>query len=258
MNQPETKKCVKCQQTKPIDEFYQNPKGDGRRIGRCDKCRSDAARVNHKIRSADPTYAAQARESRKVWRARNRERAKKARHENYVKNRERDLAKNKIWQQENKERVAVAKRAYESTHREIYRASMQRWRKSEKGKSYHRNRIKTNPTYHIKCRLRCRLKDALRAGKLSKSLKTAELLGCTPEHLKTHLESMFYDGMTWDNMGYGPDKWQIDHVRPVGLFDLTDPEQQKACFHWTNLQPLWGKDHLVKTKADLRQIKAIK
>ncbi len=45
--------------------------------------------------------------------------------------------------------------------------------------------------------------------------------------------------MTWDNYG----KWQIDHKIPCASFDLTDPEQQKSCFHFSNLQPLWAKDN---------------
>jgi len=45
-------------------------------------------------------------------------------------------------------------------------------------------------------------------------------------------------GMTWENRGKGG--WHIDHVLPYASFDLSDPEQQKICFHYTNLQPLWA------------------
>jgi len=50
--------------------------------------------------------------------------------------------------------------------------------------------------------------------------------------------------MSWDNYGYRG--WHIDHIRPCASFDLTDPEQQRECFHYTNLQPLWWQDNLRK------------
>ena len=50
--------------------------------------------------------------------------------------------------------------------------------------------------------------------------------------------------MTWQNYGDG---WHIDHIHPCAAFDLTDPEQQKACFHWSNLQPLWAIDNFRKS-----------
>lgn len=69
-----------------------------------------------------------------------------------------------------------------------------------------------------------------------------ELLGCSVEALKSHLEKLFTSGMSWTNYG----KWHIDHKRPCDSFDLSDPLQQKVCFHYTNLQPLWAFDNLSK------------
>ena len=59
-----------------------------------------------------------------------------------------------------------------------------------------------------------------------------------------HLEKQFQPGMSWDNHGY--DGWHVDHIRPCASFDLTDEEQVRKCFHYTNLQPLWAKDNLRK------------
>jgi hypothetical protein len=70
------------------------------------------------------------------------------------------------------------------------------------------------------------------------------LLGCSVEQLKQHLEQQFKPGMSWENYGYYG--WHIDHIRPCASFDLSKPDKQKQCFHYTNLQPLWAKDNMSK------------
>tara|TARA_R100001163_G_scaffold42664_1_gene32235 strand:+ start:79 stop:777 length:699 start_codon:yes stop_codon:yes gene_type:complete len=87
-------------------------------------------------------------------------------------------------------------------------------------------------------RIRCAIRDSI------KSDRTMDLVGCTPNELKDHIESQFKDGMTFDNYGRGG--WVIDHIKPIVSFDLSDPEQQRECFHYTNLQPLWEKENLTK------------
>jgi len=52
--------------------------------------------------------------------------------------------------------------------------------------------------------------------------------------------------MSWENHGQGDKKWAIDHILPVASFDLTDVEQQKACFSYLNMQPLWTTDNMKK------------
>jgi hypothetical protein len=59
-----------------------------------------------------------------------------------------------------------------------------------------------------------------------------------------HLESKFTEGMSWSNYGYKG--WHVDHIKPCASFDLSDPEEQKKCFHYTNLQPLWWYDNFKK------------
>lgn len=106
----------------------------------------------------------------------------------------------------------------------------------------HKERRQTDIQFKLTNNLRTRLWAALK-GK-TKSASTLELLGCTVEYLKFHLQSQFTEGMSWDN--YGKNGWEIDHFIPIKSFDLTDPAQQRECFHWTNLQPLWAEDNRSK------------
>lgn len=74
--------------------------------------------------------------------------------------------------------------------------------------------------------------------------KWEALAGYTCDDLMRHLESLFVDGMTWENMG----EWHIDHIRPQSSFsysDASDPEF-KVCWAMENLQPLWELDNLRK------------
>lgn len=95
-------------------------------------------------------------------------------------------------------------------------------------------------------RLRARTRLALQAQSAEKATRSCELLGCTFAFFREWIEKQFTAGMTWENWGRGTDKWHLDHIRPVSSFDLTDPEQQKQCFHYTNVRPLWAVDNLSK------------
>jgi hypothetical protein len=76
----------------------------------------------------------------------------------------------------------------------------------------------------------------------TKTDKTKNILGCSLSEFKNYISSKFVDGMSFDNYG----KWHLDHIKPCASFDLTCPVQQLACFHYSNLQPLWAKDNLKK------------
>ena len=105
---------------------------------------------------------------------------------------------------------------------------------------YEKEKRKTDIIWKIKKNLRGRLWAALKGA--DKSSKTLELLGCSLEELKKHLQNKFEDGMNWDNYGV----WHLDHIIGCANFDLSDPEQQKICFHYTNLQPMWGENNIKK------------
>lgn len=117
-------------------------------------------------------------------------------------------------------------------------------------KRYH-ERKKIDIQFKITRVLRSRLTSAVRSYKkknvILKKGKTLDLLGCTMDIFLKHIESQFSAGMDWNNHGlqsYNTKKrWNIDHIKPIDKFDLTKIEDQKKCFHYTNLQPLWQKDN---------------
>jgi hypothetical protein len=96
----------------------------------------------------------------------------------------------------------------------------------------------------VGAKLRCRVNAALRNQSAHRQLGVVQLLGCSLDDLRKHLEAQWLPGMCWDN--WTRDGWHIDHIRPCASFDLSDPEQQRECFHYTNLQPLWWEENLEK------------
>lgn len=129
----------------------------------------------------------------------------------------------RAWQEKNQERVNAQARLRRKENPEKYRAAA---RKKEK-------KYRERADVRIRRSLSSRIRNTLQGR--NKSARTTELLGCPVVWLEVHLESLFKPGMTWEN--YGP-VWHVDHVRPCSSFDLTRPEQQRFCFHWTNLQPV--------------------
>ncbi len=106
-------------------------------------------------------------------------------------------------------------------------------------------RFKENPEFLLRHRLRVRMKHALK-GHL-KAAKTMDLIGCSSAALRKHIESQWTEGMDWTTYGLGHGKWQIDHVRPLVSFALSDPEQQRQAFHFSNLKPEWWVSNAAKS-----------
>jgi len=133
------------------------------------------------------------------------------------------------------------------------RAAKRKSAKTPEGKAYqrehYRERYKNDSEYRVRMNLRSRVYIALKKGRGEKSVHTLDLLDCTITKFKLHLQSQFKPGMTWQNYGRieGIDTWEVDHIRPCASFDLTDPQQQKECFHYTNLQPLWASENRCKS-----------
>lgn len=198
-------------------------------------------------------------ERKRVYSVKNREKLRQSRKEYYAKNKETLLAKErervrkkpKIKRERKKlseEEIKLRKRENDKRFRER-NADKLREKKREynkrignQRKKEHQKRMMQNIDFRIKKNLRGRVYVALKRG--VKSTPTMELLGCTIDEFKSHFESLFTEGMSWDK--YMEGGIHIDHKIPCISFDLTKEEEQKKCFHYTNLQPLWAIDNLKK------------
>lgn len=141
---------------------------------------------------------------------------------------------------ENRDDRRAAMRTY--NHR---RRSDESYRKQDNARIQARKtaRERSDPAYRALQSCRRRLYE-LATQRGFKKERTSALLGCSAQHLRNWLEAQFSPGMSWDNHG----KWHIDHKRPCASFDFSQPENIRACFHFTNLQPLWAHDNLCKSK----------
>jgi hypothetical protein len=110
-------------------------------------------------------------------------------------------------------------------------------RKNKRSRNYYNNNI----DFKLKINLRTIFNLSLK-GKIKNS-SVLKLIGCNIDELKTHIEKQFYNGMNWNNWG---EVWEIDHIKPICSFDFTDANQQKECFHHTNLQPLFKTTEISK------------
>ena len=151
----------------------------------------------------------------------------------YKENRDSCLERSNKWKLNNKERTSQYRKEWNRKNKD---------RVNDRRRSYCKERYANDINFRLLTLLRNRLSKFV-SGKY-KSKGTMKLLGCSLEVLRSHLESQFTDGMTWDNQGMKG--WHIDHIIPCSSFDLTQPDQQRQCFHYTNLQPLWEKDNLKK------------
>jgi len=123
------------------------------------------------------------------------------------------------------------------------------WRNNNKeaiNKKWHKD-YRENIQMNLRSKLRKRIRQAMymRGGAIEKSARTIDLVGCTYDFLQSYIESLFTDGMSWDL--FMKSEIHIDHKRPCSWFDLSDPNEQKKCFHYTNLKPMWAFDNMSKS-----------
>lgn len=141
----------------------------------------------------------------------------------------------------------ASREKYINKDRDLMRSKWRNYAKKYRPKqqAYQNSRRKTDPLFSISGKLRKRLRAALYHAGARKGESASVLAGCSMLELKQHLESQFTEGMSWELFCTGA--IHIDHHVPCAAFDLTKEDQQKACFHYTNLKPSWPVDNLTKS-----------
>ena len=134
---------------------------------------------------------------------------------------------------------------YRKTHKKERKEYNEKYRKTHKKErnKKRRDRYKNDPNYRMSRLLRARFRQALKSQKTKKTTSVFKLTSCSIAFLREYLSDQFEEeGMTWKNQG----EWHIDHRKPCARFNLVNEEDQLKCFHYTNLQPLWGPENMGK------------
>lgn len=251
------KTCIKCHEIFPLtDQFFgvRNDSPDGYRND-CKLCvkkrRDEWHRKNredqlHKMKKYRKENIETLIEKKREYNKTNRDIMIRKARNYYEKNRDKVLTQMKEHWFKNKEQIS---RRRKKRYRDNYETVIEKRKEytsnnrkmiSDRAARYCANRRKGDVEYRILCNLRSRISAALKNS--GKSNRTIKLIGCTIAELRKHLSKQFKPGMTWDNYG----EWHVDHIVPCACFDLSFPNQQKECFNYKNLRPMWAVDNLKK------------
>jgi hypothetical protein len=204
----ETKICIECNVEKLFSNFHKQSRSrDGYR-NKCKECRKKETSNYYE------KYKDIIKQNVSNYKKENSTKVKNSKKNTYLKRRDYYLYKSKHYRKENKEII----------------------------NEYVKTRRKNDPIFKLKHLMGSRILIFLKSRNIAKTNKTFEIIGCSPEYLKKHLEERFTEGMSWDLMG----KYiHIDHIIPL-CSAKTEEDVYRLC-HYTNLQPLWAEDNLRKS-----------
>lgn len=179
--------------------------------------------------------------SGKRYREDNRDKGKKYREDN----KDKKAVTDRKYAAGNRDKIIAQKREYKIKNRAIILKYSKEYNNRNKNrmKLYQKDKRATDIQFRIRHSLRSRIGRLVKKNRPGSSVKD---LGCTIGELRIYLESRFQLGMTWENWGGGPGKWNIDHIMPLTAFDLTDRQHFVLAVHYCNLQPLWFEDNMKK------------
>jgi len=210
-----TKTCTKCGVEKDVVEFDKDKTKKDGLFSWCKSCKKEYREANsEKIRIKNKQY--------------------------YEANHEREISRAKEYHESNHEEILVRRREAYQYNIEEMRAKTRTPEYRTKVNKRYKKRYKEDPLFRIANNLRSRVKMALKSQGAKKFTSTMDLISCSPEFLTKRLEKQIKPGTKRED-------YHVDHIIPCALFDLTKEEEQKMCFHWTNLQLLLGPANMSKS-----------
>jgi hypothetical protein len=111
-----------------------------------------------------------------------------------------------------------------------------------------RERRKKDPLFKLEDNIRSLIAGSFKKKSIRKNTKTQNILGCTIDDFKKHIESKWESWMTWENHGkynINYKTWQLDHIKPVSL--ALSKEELIKINNYTNFQPLEAMANLKKS-----------
>lgn len=173
--------------------------------------------------------------------------------EYYRKNKAKINAQNRKYREKNKEKLTAKKREYIEKNKGKVAARIRKYRKKNKEKiNQQRNlqrkkRRKEDPQYRLTANMRKALYHSLKRAKTKKQNTTFKYISCSPSFLLERLEKM--------RIERGLSEYAVDHMMPLDSFDLSDPEELRRAWHFSNLQSLSGEDNFKKSNKVIYDMK---
>lgn len=163
-----------------------------------------------------------------------------------AKNAEQKKQYNALYRENNKESIAAQQKEYHQKNRTQRLANHKEYVAANKALIQNQNqkwkndKYKNDELYAFQLRIKNLIKAAFRNKGFTRRSRIQSILGCSYAEFVLHIESLFIDGMSWDNKG----DWHIDHIVP--LASATTEENLILLNNFMNLRPLWAMDNLYK------------
>jgi len=246
-NKIETKICIRCKEEKSLDEFYARKSRGSGHFSYCKQC---SKVIKKEWKESNPEYY-------REWAKKNPDKIKESDRLYYEKNTEKCLDQSKKYREDHLEERSNYEKIYYLKNKEKKNKKNKEWHKEhpdykkewqlnhkEHLAKYMRERRKNNPHIRLSASIRAGIYNSLKQKKNKRSWE--KILDYTLNDLIKHLESQFKEEMNWDN--YGKGGWEIDHIIPISLFNITSVNCKGLKKGWAleNLRPLWAKENNFK------------